>query len=348
MKTGRKRLLSDVKNRARNLAGSICGSALLRPVARRMFLSHTNVVYYHLIGERQPYYRSASDVEYTVDRFSRDLAELKKVFTFTTLEKICEHNRGDFASDRPLMALTFDDGFSLSGPELLQVFNYHDVKATHFLIMSCVDNRNLMWKNKIFAIEAMVPESIYVARYNELAGRAGLPPIRSRPDFLSASSAWSMSRKDEWADELWRTCHMPPLAEFLDEHRPYLSWKEIEEWLGAGHSVGLHTHTHPYCSRLTDDEIEQEIALPAEELRMRFNLGFLPFAYPFGDRIPAAKERALLERGIFDSVFGTRGFSRRGTAHHRLERAGIEEWGIGWPVFGRPMILCGLTGSAVR
>ncbi len=340
--------ISDVKDAARHLAGSICRSPLLHPVARRMFRHHTNVVYYHIIGERQPYYRSGFDGPYALDRFSRDLANLKRVFTFTTLEKICEHNQNGVASDEPLMALTFDDGFRQSGPEFMQVLDYHDVKATQFLIMSCVDNRNLMWRNKIFAIEGAVPESTYVARYNELAGRAGFPSIRSGAELRPASLAWSMSRKDEWADELWRACNMPPLAEFLEEHRPYLSWAEIEGWLGAGHSVGLHTLTHPYCSRLDDDEIEQEIVRPAADLRKRFNLNYLPFSYPFGDRMSAAKEQALLDRGVFDSAFGIRGFSRRGTARHRLERAGIEEWGIGWSVFGRPMILCGLTGSATR
>jgi peptidoglycan/xylan/chitin deacetylase (PgdA/CDA1 family) len=246
------------------------------------------------------------------------------------------------------MALTFDDGFSLGGPGLMQVLDHHGVKATQFLIMSCVDNLNLMWMHKLSAIEAMAAEPIYVARYNAIASRAGLPSVKNGADFRLASRAWSMSRKDDLADDLWRACDMPALREFLDEYRPYLSWKDIEGWLSAGHSVGLHTLTHPYCSRLSDDEIEAEIARPAAELRSRLSLGFLPFAYPFGDRMAAANERALVERGILDCAFGTRGFARRGTAQHRLERAGIEGWGIGWSVYGRPLILYGLTGSAVR
>jgi peptidoglycan/xylan/chitin deacetylase (PgdA/CDA1 family) len=336
------RMMSEARKRAKYLAGSLCGSALLRPFARRVFLHHTNIIYFHLIGECQPY--SPSDA--TVDQFSQDLARLRKVFTFTTLEKMCEHNQSGSASDTPLLALTFDDGFRLSGTDLMQVLDYHGVKATQFLIVSCMDNLSLMWRHKISAIASMVPEAIYVAKYNDLAARAGLSPIRAGADLQPASAGWMMERKDEWAAELWRACDMPPVGEFLDEYRPYFTWKEVQTWLGAGHSVGLHTQTHPYCSRLMDDEIEAEVARPGEELRKRLNLDFLPFAYPFGDRLPAPKERALLERGIFDSAFGIRGFSRRGTAHDRLERAGIAEWGIGWSVFARPMILAGVTRSA--
>jgi peptidoglycan/xylan/chitin deacetylase (PgdA/CDA1 family) len=335
-------MMSDVRNMAKYLAGSICGSALLRPIARKVFLHHTNIVYYHLIGEGQPY--SASDA--SVDQFSRDLASLKKVFDFTTLERICEHNRNGSVPDRPLLALTFDDGFRLSGTELMGVLDYHGVKATQFLIMSCVDNLSLMWRHKISAIAAMVPEAVYVARYNDLATRAGFSPIRTAADLHSASTTWIMARKDEWADELWRACDMPPVGEFLDEYRPYLSWSEVQTWLEGGHGIGLHTQRHPYCSRLTDSEIEEEIVRPGEDMRRRLGLDFLPFAYPFGDRLAAPKERALLERGIFDSAFGIRGFSRRGTPDDRLERAGIAEFGIGWPVFARPMILAGMGGSA--
>lgn len=348
LKTGVKRLAAFLARGARALAGSLGVSGAVRPLVRRMFLSHTNVVYYHLIGERQPYYAPGRGGKCTVDQFARDIAGLKEVFTFTTLERLCEYNRGGSAPDRPLLALTFDDGFRLSTPEVLQVLDDHGIKATQFLITSCVGNSNLMWRNKIFAIQAMVPQSIYVRRYNVLAGRAGFAPIASGGDLQPASSKWPMSQKDELADELWNACGMPPLAEFLDEHRPYFSWKEVEEWLGAGHSVGLHTRTHPYCSRLTDEEIEAEIVRPGEELRARFNLGFFPFSYPFGDRIAAAQEKALLERRVIDCAFGNKGFARRGTAPHRLERAGIEGGGIDWPVFGRPAILYGLTGTAAR
>lgn len=291
LKTGAKRLAAGLARGARALAGSVGASRIFRPLARRMFLRHTNVVYYHLIGERQPYYAPGRGGECSVDQFARDIAGLKEVFTFTTLERLCEYNQDGFASHRPLMALTFDDGFRLSRPQLMQVLDDNDIKATQFLITSCVGNRNLMWRNKLFAIRAMVPESIYVARYNALAHDAGFAPIAGGADLGPASAAWSMSRKDEWADELWHTCNMPPLADFLNEHQPYFSWDEVEEWLSAGHSVGLHTRTHPYCSQLTNDEIEEEIVRPAAELRARLKFDFFPFSYPFGDRIAAAKER---------------------------------------------------------
>jgi peptidoglycan/xylan/chitin deacetylase (PgdA/CDA1 family) len=156
-----------------------------------------------------------------------------------------------------------------------------------------------------------------------------------------------MSQKDELADELWQACDMPPLAEFLEQHQPYFTAEEIEEWLRAGHGIGLHTRTHPYCSQLSDDEIDDEIVKPALALRQRFGLDFLPFSYPFGDPLPLAAERALLDRRVIDCTFGNRGFAPC-EGVNRLERAGVDSTGVGWPVFGKSMILYTLTGKAAN
>lgn len=336
-----------MKNALKKVAGSIGRSRVLRPLARRLFRRHSNVVYYHLVGDRKPYYHTGSSGPCTVDRFFRDLEELKRLFRFVTLRELCEFNSGGHAVDEPVLSLTFDDGFSLSAPELLEGLDALGIKVTQFLITSCIDNRDLMWRNKLFAVHAMVPASTYVKHYNALAEKAGLEQLTAGGDLLPLSSRWSASGKDELADELWRACDMPPLEEFLEEHRPYFTWDEIRQWSDAGHTMGFHSHTHPYCSRLADDEIEGEIVQPAKDLRNRLGLDFLPFSYPFGDRLPAATERALLDRGIFDCAFGNSGFAPRGTAPNRLERAGIEK-GVGWQVFGRSLILSGLTGKATN
>jgi peptidoglycan/xylan/chitin deacetylase (PgdA/CDA1 family) len=228
----------------------------------------------------------------------------------------------------------------------LQILDDHGVKVTSFLITSCIGNQNLMWRNKLCAIKTMAPPSICVAEYNALAGKAGLAPIKRVADLMSAASGWRMSLKDELADELWRACDMPPLEEFLEQHQPYFTWDEIDEWRSAGHGIGLHTRTHPFCSQLTSGEVDEEIVQPALDLRKRFGLEFLPFSYPFGDPLPIETERALLERGIFDCALGNNGFAPCGGAHHHLERAGVDSMGLGWPVFGRAMILYGLTGRA--
>ena len=94
---------------------------------------------------------------------------------------------------------------------------------------------------------------------------------------------WDMARKDELADLLWAACDMPPLSEFLDEHRPYFTADGLATWLGEGHAVGLHSATHPDCSRLDADGVRVEILDPARRLCTDLGQASVAFSYPSGD-----------------------------------------------------------------
>ena len=142
-----------------------------------------------------------------------------------------------------MVAVTFDDGFDLMGSGAKEVLDAHGVKATTFVLTAMVDNRGLMWRNKLSAICALRPPDAYVRAYNRVTAQVGAAAIREASELLGAAWHWDMARKDELADELWRACDMPPLAEYLDEHRPYLTREQLATWLADGHSVGLHTDT---------------------------------------------------------------------------------------------------------
>src|SRR4030095_2132819 len=124
-------------------------------------------------------------------------------------------------------------------------------------------------------------------------------------------------------------------------HRPYVNWDDLEDWRRRGHEIGLHTRTHPFCSRLNGGEIEVEIVEPARELRERLRLTSVPFAYPFGDRLPQEQEEGVAERWRLSCVRGVRDLRRRGPPPSPLDRARAES-GLNDPVFGRPLL------SAVR
>jgi len=326
-----------VKNSLKSLIGTISASRLLRPLVTRQLQSRTNVVYYHYVGHSAPYY-SAFYAGCTFERFKQDIEALAKVFRFESLEQVCEEHLATHGQgNRPPIAITFDDGFRVNQPQILELFNRHQIKATTFLTTGCVDNLNLMWRNKLSAILHLASGARVVSAYNLIAARSQPRAIESGDELLKVSRQWSMSEKDDLADQLWIACGLPPLQEFLAEHRPYFTWKELHEWRAAGHGIGLHSMTHPFCSRLDDHGIKREIVEPARDLRERFDLELVPFSYPFGDRLSPQRERALLADGVIDYAFGISGFAKKRAAPERLERAGLEAMGVAWPVFGQTL-----------
>lgn len=326
-----------MRSRLKALLGAASSSRPLRPLVTRRLRARTNVVYYHFVGPPTPYYASFY-AGCTFERFRRDIEELARVFRFASLEEVCEEPLATEPKyGRPSLALTFDDGFKINA-RVLELLDRHGIKATTFVTTGCVGNQSLMWRNKLSAILHLAPRDLVVSAYNSIAARFQLSKIKSHTEMLGASRQWSMSAKDDLAGQLWVACSLPPIDEFLAEYEPYFTWDELGEWQRAGHAIGLHSVTHPFCSRLDDREVSREIVEPAGELRSRFDLAFLPFSYPFGDRVSPERERALLEAGVFDCAFGIAGFARKNTAPQSLERAGLEAEGVAWPVFGRTLV----------
>jgi peptidoglycan/xylan/chitin deacetylase (PgdA/CDA1 family) len=299
--------------------------ALLRPVVpwtTRTLRGRTKIVYAHHVGPSAPHL-AAFGPTFTVDQLDDHLAALGRHFEFASLPEVLAANAADDdACER--LAVTFDDGFDLIRTGALEVLDAHGVKATTFVMTAMVDNGELMWRNKLSAICALRPEDTYVAAYNRLMESVGGAAVANAPELLGAAMRWDMALKDELADELWAACDMPALADFLDEHRPYFTRDGLATWLAGGHAVGLHTATHPDCSRLDAAGVRAEILEPAEELSAELGLASVPFSYPFGRRCAPATESILGEAGVLHCALGVRGFSRRGTDPLHLERASIE------------------------
>lgn len=317
---------------AKRMIGRIAASPAIRPVATNVLKKKINVIYYHFIGSRTSYY----DAFYsgcTLDKFRKDMKLLARNFTFRPLEDVLFARNRD--QRRPEIALTFDDGFSRCRDDaILQILDDFKIKATIFLITDCIDNKTLMWRNMLSAICAVEPAERLVKVYNATATENQQPLVSHGKQILSASMRWNMHDKDRLAGDLWARCDLPPLREYLDEHRPYLTLADIHEWIGMGHSIGLHTRSHPRCSMLDEQQVETEIVQPAAEIRSRFPMTFLPFSYPFGDRLPAILEKNLFDRDIVDCAFGIDGFSPVGTSPFALGRSAAEAVGTKWAVYG--------------
>ena len=247
---------------------------------------------------------------------------LGRHFEFAPLSEVLADNAAGGSSRR--LAVTFDDGFDLIAGGALDVLNAHRVKATSFVLTAMLGNRGLMWRNKLSAILVLRPAERYLRAYNTIAGRAGLPEVGDATELLSSAMGWDMARKDELADTLWAACDMPPLSEFLDEHSPYFTADGLATWLADGHAVGLHSATHPDCSRLDADGVRAEILEPARRLRAELGVAQLHFSFPFGRRCRPELEPLLERDALLACALGIRGFSPRATNPMRLERASIE------------------------
>ena len=317
-----------LKASVKSLIGTICESPLLRSHVRKSALRSVNVVYYHYVGRPAPHY-DAFYCGCTISKFEDDLRRLREVFDFASLDEVLS----GAGKDRPLLAVTFDDGFNLLNDQILDILDRYRISATSFVITSCIGNARLMWRHALSAIRTLAAEDVWRTAYDSIAAAVNIPCLRRGEDLMVATSNWDMRHKDEWAALLWTRCQLPSMVDYLAEKQPYFHWDGLRQWVGAGHGVGFHTHTHPYCSRLEAIDLEGELIRPAQDLKQRLGISDLCLSYPFGERLVPPLESKLFATGLFKAFFGIQGFQKRQSSRARLERAAIEGSPVAWPVF---------------
>jgi peptidoglycan/xylan/chitin deacetylase (PgdA/CDA1 family) len=318
-------------------AAACARSPVLWPLVRSFYRRRAGIVFYHGVWQSGS---TAKALFYGIDldAFVDDMKVLRRHFRPVSLDELLHFNSADEAVGKPLIAVTFDDGCELTKSGAVDVLDEIGIPATTFVVLACVGNRHLMWQHKFSAILALRGDDVFVQEFNRLAEKvAPGSSIQSPEGQTFQTRLWPMGRKDEYAEALWQTCDMPPVEEFLQEHLPYVDWPDLEDWRRRGHQVGLHTRTHPFCSRLTTAEVEAELVEPARELRDRLRLSSVPFAYPFGDRLPREREGEVAAMGRLSCLLGINGLSPRGTPPCHLRRANAEV-GVNDSVFALPLL----------
>jgi peptidoglycan/xylan/chitin deacetylase (PgdA/CDA1 family) len=311
----------------------------LRPVFlafEPFFKSKVVIIYYHGVWSTNSHARrSRMFGGICVRRMAADLLVLSRDFSFVGLNTFLDPDGQRAHASKPLLSITFDDGLELASSGSMDLLRGLGISATTFVVTECIDNRQMMWMHKIRCIEAMRVRELLERAVSRLQERIGLPPLQAG-SLGAALRTWPVRRKDELADEVWNACDMPPLGEILDEYKPYVTWDHLQAWMNAGHQVGLHTASHPYCAKLDEEGIESEIIAPARLLQARFGLRQVPFSYPFGERLPRGLEDRVRDRGLLSCMLGVGGVTPRAMSKFQLERIGVEG-GVGRSVYAAPV-----------
>ncbi len=337
----------SLKRALARAAGGALRSAPLEATTGRFFARHASIVFYHGIWRGGGPHLAAFG-GYALDDFRRDIAFLSKRFRFASLDEALAANRAGTPGGEATMTVCFDDGHAMAAHGGLDVMAEYGVRATIFVITSCIGNARLMWMHKLSAVAGLRGHESLTRACNAVTARRGLQPISAWTDLPQAARGWPADQKDDVAAAIWTEAGMPPEAEFLEEMRPYMTWDDLRDWIARGHGVGLHTHTHPFCSTLTQSDLDAEFVRPAAEIRAKLGLDDLAFAYPFGDRLadPDLERRAFAAADL-SCMLGVEGLSPLGTDPVRLERVEAEA-GLDARLFARPIYRALFPGRDAR
>jgi peptidoglycan/xylan/chitin deacetylase (PgdA/CDA1 family) len=210
---------------------------------------------------------------------------------------------------RPPVLVTFDDGYLSYRERAYPILREFGIPGLLFLTTAYVDDpTRLFWWD---VLRASIEESS--CRSVELPWSPGatlaLDGPESRGALLSAAKEHlkgvsGKERDKDVAELLARLGAENPVSA---GGRQMLDWDDVKAILDGTH-IGGHSHTHPIMSKLTDEELEVEVATCCD--RIRAVTGITPrwFAYPNGRACDFDdRARAALRRHGFEAAFASIG-----------------------------------------
>jgi peptidoglycan/xylan/chitin deacetylase (PgdA/CDA1 family) len=322
----------------KQILARIATARYLRTYMRNTVRKRYGILFYHYAGNKVPYF-GFSRPTLSLRDLETDIKCLKQYFEFVSLANILESPNPEHQNKRPKISMTFDDGFDIVSSGALDLLDKYGIPVTFFLITGCIGNKSMMWRHKMSAIISERGEGFFVKNYRTLStgNRRQLGSLRTQELLDDSLQNLGINEKEEFVDELWEISDMPPIDDYLALHKPYLDETQITDLITNGHTIGLHSQTHPNFKNIKTREILDEVVQPAALLKRRFGLTQVPFSYPFGWRMRPEFEKLLFQEGILSCILGVSGISRKGCPIWRLERADCEK-GIGFSVFGKTLL----------
>lgn len=211
------------------------------------------------------------------------------------LEKLFSPSSLSSQDTRPLLAITFDDGYYDNFTDAFALARKLEIPLTIFLVPGYIaSGRRFWWLEPDFLVShSPLPavdlegQVFHLTLPAEQKVLAGLIDARLR-------LASSVQERETCLAEFRQLLAVPDTTIQAENQLLPMSWDEIaamrsSEWI----SFGSHTMHHPILSRLSDPaEIEYEITVARSILEKHLGLSVSSFAYPLG------KPEDITEQGI--------------------------------------------------
>jgi peptidoglycan/xylan/chitin deacetylase (PgdA/CDA1 family) len=212
--------------------------------------------------------------------FRGQMASLQRRCRVVTLEEGLDALRTGRSGDKPMVAVTFDDGYADNVTVAAPIMNALGVRATFFVVTGLIGTDAELW-------------------YDVAARRwqaASFPGLVAACAAAKVDGSWMRSKPaiGEWMSFLKRlepAQRANVVAELPDpgplQSRRHLdrlmTAEELRELVDAGHVIGSHTMSHPLLPQLDAASLKSELEMSLHQLHKWLGQPVRGFSYPNGD-----------------------------------------------------------------
>jgi peptidoglycan/xylan/chitin deacetylase (PgdA/CDA1 family) len=283
------------------------------PALRALLSARTAILMFHGLTDREHTgCENGQHKHLHVDKFEEFLKFLTRHYRIVALEEVVGCLQRGQTPPRRGVVLTFDDGFLSNHQLAFPLLKRHGAPAMVFLATEYVDERRLIWTDRVDQFCHAAGKS--VAELRAIKFRLKKLPqeeIEAAVSALESGSGTLPSRSDD-----------PRVAPI---HRS-LGWEEVREMQASGLvTFGAHTHTHKILGRCRQETIKSELSRSKSLIEHETGRLCEHFCYPNGGvgDFTEESEQLCKEAGFASTLTTIPGWVREGMAPYLLPRFGV-------------------------
>lgn len=242
------------------------------------------ICYHRVITEGQAQEEGVhSSMWISPEVFENQVSWMKSIGEIVSYDRILDFNA---YNDRPLFAITFDDGWKDNLTHALPILKDNNANALIFLATSGIDNGGLFWPEDVALKSLMAARRRPIENLNQairVAAQRNTPNARNADEAMQLIGQvveefkqLDQTNRDERLNKYYEMIDAKPepLQGFM------LNWSDVRLMSTSGISFGSHTHTHRICENSTHDEIEDELITSKHKIESATGKPIDSFAYP--------------------------------------------------------------------
>lgn len=249
--------------------------------------------------------------------FERQMAVLAARCSVVTIEEGLREIESGRSQKKPLVAVTFDDGYADNILVAAPIMGKHGIRATFFVVAGFVGTDAELW----YDIAARKWEAASVSHLTVAVSQAGAKVSwkggekPSLPTWMALLKSVDPELRDQIVMALPDPGPVGP-RQHLDR---LMSQDELRQLKGAGHEVASHSMSHPLLPQLEPQALEAELVHSRRLLELWLQGEVRGFSYPNGDYDDRVKE-AVVRAGCTYACTSRHGRNRAGADPLRLHR----------------------------
>ena len=287
-------------------------------IQKRVQRSMQIVLYHGVSNEPSPYLPTTS-----VDVFRNHMQYLADYCHVLDLQDAVERMEAHDLPDRAVV-VTLDDGYRDNYVHVFPILKQLGITATIFLATGVIGNGGVLWHDQVCRMISQTTMKT-LRKFGSVDGYC-FETSEGRQHAQEGILWFLRSLEDEVRSEhISRLARELEVPETASDAGLMLNWQEVKEMHHAGIHFGAHTVTHPILTRISREQVVQEIRHSKMAIERELENEVLTFAYPSGrgqDINPEIKD-IVKQEGFRCAVSTMAGSNRETDDMFEMKRVGF-------------------------